>query len=60
MSVSGKHTGDDTMILKTTIQATENTEKKRVPVDFPVHLMGGINIYGNQLFPLCELCVLCG
>jgi len=38
---------------KSTIQTTEiaeATEIKRVPADFPVHLMGGINIYSNQLF----------
>ena len=33
---------------------------KREPHIFYAHLMGEVNIYGNQLFLLCELCVLCG
>jgi len=49
------------LILKTAIQATEiteNTEMKRVPHILSAHLMGEGSIYGNQLFLLCELCVL--
>ena len=33
---------------------------KHTPRVHPTHLMGEVNIYGNQLFFLCELCVLCG
>jgi len=40
--------------------ATENTEMKRMPHIFSAHLMGEANVYGNQSFLLCELCVLCG
>ncbi len=41
------------MTLKPAIQATEiteDTEMKRFPYIFPVHLMGEVNIYGSQLF----------
>ncbi len=62
------------MNLKPAIQATEDTEMKRVLYIFPVRLMGEVNSYGKQLFLrdgrrvahlceprcLCELCVLCG
>ena len=27
-----------------------------VPHTIPVHPMGGVNIYDNQLFLLCDLC----
>jgi len=39
---------------------TENTEMMRVVRVFPDHRMGGGGIYGDPLFFLCELCVLCG
>lgn len=65
------------MNLKAAIQATgitEDTKMKRFPHIFPGHLMGEVNIYGNQWFlrvgrriahpcePRClsEPCVLCG
>lgn len=42
------------MNLKTVVQATEDTEKKRIPHLLQAHLMGVVKICGKQLF--CELC----
>jgi hypothetical protein len=41
---------------KPSLQATENTEMKGIPVLLEAHLMGGEDLNGNQWFSLCVLC----
>jgi hypothetical protein len=63
LSETGRPRAKTGITLKTAIQATEiteDTEMKRVSHVFPAHLMGEANIYGNPLFLLCALRVLCG